>query len=492
LLPESFFKLKPWEHQLTAINNTIDLPEYAFFFEVGAGKTLACVNALRVKYMQERRLMRTLILGPPIILENWKREIIANSNIPPKDIVVLYGTGKKRIEAMKRILDKPRIVITNYESLTMGAKKVKVGSKTKRIPGELFSTLMAWTPEVVVLDESHRCKDATTSRAIMATRISDVARYKFLLTGTPILNTMMDIFSQFRILDGGKTFGQNFFVFRGRYFVDKNSGMNSQKHFPNWVPKKGAADEINKLVRLKSMYVTKDECLDLPPLIKQTIHVPMSTAQAKAYESMRKHFIAYIDDKAAVAELALTKALRLQQIVSGFVNVEEGAGIRKPIVFKDNPRKQALKELLADITPKHKVLVWSVFKENYNDIREVCEKLRVNYVEVHGGIKNKQESVDRFCNEENVRVFIGHPGSGGIGITLIEASYMIFYSRNFSLEYDIQAEARCYRGGSEIHNKITRIDLVTPDTIDEAVVQSLQNKKHIGYSVLKEMVNGED
>lgn len=490
MLPESFFKLKPWAHQLKAINNTIDLPEYSFFFEVGAGKTLACVNSLRVKYMQERRLMRTLIVGPPIILENWKREIIANSNITPKDIVVLYGTGKKRIEMMKRILDKPKIVITNYESLTMGAKKTKVGSKTKRVPGELFSTLMAWAPEIMVLDESHRCKDATTSRAIMATRIADIARYKFLLTGTPILNTMMDIFSQFRILDGGKTFGQNFFVFRGRYFTDKNSGMNSQKHFPNWVPKEGAADEINKLVRRKSMYVTKDECLDLPPLMKQTIHVPMSPAQAKAYDSMRKHFIAYIDDKAAVAELALTKALRLQQIVSGFVNVEEGAGIRKPVVFKDNPRKQALKELLTDITPQHKVLVWSVFKENYNDIREVCEKLKIEYVEVHGGItqKNKMLAVDSFNDDANIRVLIGHPGSGGIGINLVAASYSIFYSRSFSLEFDIQAEARNYRGGSERHSKVTRIDLVTPDTIDEQVLKALASKKHIGYQVLKEMV----
>jgi len=134
--------------------------------------------------------------------------------------------------------------------------------------------------------------------------------------------------------------------------------------------------------------------------------------------------------------------------------------------------------------------VWAVFKENYNDIREVCEKLKLDYVEVTGEVsqKNKMLAVERLNNDPKCRVLIGHPGSGGIGINLVAANHTIFYSRSFSLEYDIQAEARNYRGGSEQHEKVTRIDLVTPNTIDEQVLKALASKKNIGYQVLKEML----
>lgn len=487
-ITDSFFKKKPWDHQKQAVIESANKDGYAFFFQVGAGKSKACVDSLRVKYMQHNRLLKTLILAPPIVLENWKKEIKMNSNINDKQIIILYGPGKKRLEMLDKYMDKDVIMITNYETLTMGGKKDKAN---RRIPGELITKLKEWAPEVLVLDESHRCKDQRTSRTQGAIELADKAYYKFLLTGTPVLNSMEDLYAQFRILDGGRTFGSNYFVFRNKYFVDRNAGMPSHKYYPDWQPKRGAAEEINKLVRRKSMHVTKAECLDLPPLVKKTIEVPMSKAQEKAYIDMRQQLITYIEDKAAVAEYAMTKALRLQQIVSGFVNVEEGGGERLAHKFKDNPRAKALKELLSDIAPYNKVLVWAVFKENYSDIRDVCEKLKLDYVEVTGENTHKQkmEAVERLQNDPKCRVLLGHPGSGGIGITLTAASHMIFYSRSFSLEYEIQAEARNYRGGSEIHDKVTRIDLVTPGTIDEQVLKALHQKKDIGFKVLRNIIH---
>lgn len=504
MLSESFFKTRPWEHQKKAVVETTTQDSYGFFFEVGAGKTKTAIDASRYKYMKAGRLLKTLIVAPPIVLENWKKEIIFHSNINPKDIVILYGTGKQRLAMLERIGTTNKIIITNYETLTMGSKKDP--KKKTRTSGELFNKLFEWGPELFILDESHRCKDQRTARATACIKIADIAPHKFILTGTPVLNSMEDLFAQFRILDGGRTFGKNYFQFRNRYFQDMNAGMPSQKYYPDWKPKRGAAEEINKLVSKRSMHVTKAECLDLPPLVKKTIEVEMGKEQEKAYNEMRQQLITYIETemsaieelkrqgepniKAAVAEYAMTKALRLQQIVSGFVNVEEGQGKREAYKFKINPRKDALRELLSDIAPVNKVLVWAVFKENYADIREVCEKLKLDYVEVHGDVtqKNKMLAVERLQNDPKCRVLIGHPGSGGIGITLTAASHSIFYSRSFSLEYEIQAEARNHRGGSEIHDKITRIDLVTPRTIDEQVLKALSQKKAIGIRVLTGML----
>ena len=493
MLQDSFFLgNKPWDHQRTAIERAWPLDEFGFLFDPGTGKTYTTINTLRLKYAKHGRLLKTLIIGPPIVLENWAKEIQEFSKIKKEDIVVLYGSGKERIKMMDKIGDKAKIIITNYETLNMGTTRDH--KKKVSLPGELFIKLEQWGPEIMVLDESHRCKTHNAARTKRAIRLAKFTNYRYILTGSLVLNDLMDVFTQFLFLDKGHTFGQNFFVFRGRYFVDKNAGMPKDRYFPNWQPKEGAYEEINRLIRRKAMYVNKAECLDLPPMVRKTIPVGMSKPQEKAYNEMKQQLVAYIDGKAAVAELALTKALRLQQIVSGFVNVEEGGGKRAAEKFKKHPRREALKELLADIAPYHKVLVWAVFKENYSDIREVCEELKLDYVEVHGEVtaKSKNDAVHRLNNDPDCRVLIGHPGSGGIGINLVAASHAIFYSRSFSLEYEIQAEARNYRGGSEIHEKVTRIDLVTRNTIDEQVMLALASKKNIGYQVLKEMVEEGD
>ena len=139
------------------------------------------------------------------------------------------------------------------------------------------------------------------------------------------------------------------------------------------------------------------------------------------------------------------------------------------------------------------MIVWAVFKENYKAIREVCETLGVEYVEITGKKTSKQKdaAIDLFHNDLSVRVLLGHPGSGGIGINLVAASYAIFYSRNFSLEYDLQAEARNYRGGSGRHTRVTRIDLVAKDTIDEVVAAKLAEKQNVSDKILVNIIKGD-
>jgi len=239
-----------------------------------------------------------------------------------------------------------------------------------------------------------------------------------------------------------------------------------------------------------SMHIEKSKCLTLPPLVKKVIEVPMGKEQARLYNSMKTDLVATINDfgtnRSSIAELAITKALRLQQIVSGHIKTEGDNGNEdKVIKLADNPRKKVLAELLEDLAPYHKTLVWCVFRDNYEDVRDVCKSLGLEYAELHGETKDREGAVERLNNDPRCRVLIGHPGSGGIGVNLIAASYSIFYSRSFSLEFDIQAEARNYRGGSETHESITRIDLVTPGTIDELVMKSLASKTAISDSILK-------
>lgn len=458
-----------WSHQTEAIKRAKELDGFGLFFEVGTGKTLTCIRMLEDKF--KGSVKPTLIVCPPIVIHNWRREILKFTDIKENNVIPLTGSGKQR-EAKFDASPKKSIFITNYETLLMKS---------------LFDKFLFWQPACLVLDESHKCKDVKSKRTKQAIRLADKAKHKFLLSGTPILNTMLDIFSQYRILDP-KLFGRNFFTFRAIHFTDKNRHMPTSKHFPNWVPKDGAAKSIQSKIMKSSMFVEKEKCLDLPPLIRTTAGVELGKKQRRAYNDLKRDYIAYIDGGAAVAELAITKALRLQQIVSGHIPIESQAG-KSVHIFEDNPRAKVLEQLLLEHTPGHKVIVWAVFKQNYKTIRDICDKNKIKYVECHGEktATQKQENVDAFNNIEDVRVFIGHPASAGIGINLIPSDISIFYSRNFSLENDQQAEARNYRGGSERHKQIRRIDIVADETIDEQVMLALASKKTIGYNVLGSM-----
>lgn len=462
-----------WLHQSQALEKASNLNEFGLLLPMGVGKTRTAIEILRQKCTNEKRLLRTLIVGPKIVQENWKREILRFSKIPAHDIVVLTGTGPKREQKFARECTddtgrKNKVVIIGFQSLLMK---------------DLVKCINWWNPELIICDESHRIKNPTAKTTKALISLGDEARFRYILTGTPILNTMMDIYSQYRFLDKGETFGRNFFVFRNTYFFDKNAGMPSQKHFPDWKLKTGALETVSEKIFKKAIHVKKEDCIDLPPFVRKHVYVEMSPEQKRHYEEMKKHFITVLGDKACTAQLAITKALRLQQIVSGFIKTEDGT----EVVLKDNPRREALKELLEDLTPEHKVIVWACFKENYESIRGVCRELGIAAVELHGQTsdKQRQEAIDSFNNNPTIRVFIGNQLAGGIGVNLIASDYSIYYSRNFSLEQDMQSESRNYRAGSTLHSKITRIDLVCAATIDESVLEALANKQEISDKVLR-------
>jgi len=432
---------------------------------MGTGKTRTMIEMLKDLYREFEGIPRTLIFCPPVVIQNWVNELAKYSDIPAKFIIPLIGPGAKR--AMLYEKGGP-IFITNYESLLMPA---------------LWGKFLRQPPTILVLDESHKCKEIKAKRTKKAIKLGDMVHHKYLMTGTPVLNSPMDLFSQFRIMDGGKAFGKNFYIFRATYFYDANAGMPKQRYFPNWQIKPGSLEAISKIILDNGDRILKKDCLDLPPLVRKTLYVELSPVQARLYKEMKTQLVTYLNDKACVAQLALTKALRLMQITTGFLGTEGGE-----IAIKDNPRAKALADLLADLCGTSKVIVWCVFRENYKTVRQVCADLDLPIAEVHGGVKDKNAAISRFNDDPSVRVLLGHPGSGGIGVNLTVADYAIFYSRTFSLEYDLQAEARNHRGGSEIHQKITRIDLVAKGTIDEAIAVALANKIKIGHTILADII----
>jgi SNF2 family DNA or RNA helicase len=489
-----------WKHQQEAVDFALKQRDFAFLHGLGSGKTGTMITTLRYKFGEAGRVRKTLIISPLITLGNWGREFGEFSRIPGRDIIVLNKrTGGQKVKqftdavtGLTGALDRDKIIICNYEMMQNTA---------------FVEAVLKWQPEILVLDEAHRVRNHKGKRARVVRQISMKCAHRYLMTGSPILNDCQDVFYPYLIMDQGKTFGDNYYAFQGKYFQDLNGGWKgNQNYFPDYAERPEMFPELQQKMyfypdgtRKAHRILTKD-CVDLPPLVRVKVPLTMGTEQAKVYKEMRDQYLTYVRDiktkgmpLAVVANLAITKALRLQQIASGFVKAEDG---QEYPIGEEHPRLDALRDILETTACPRvdpvKVIVWACFKHNHLEIAKLCQELKLEYRLLNGDVsaKDKEKNMQEFRELAHVKVMIANQQAGGIGVNLVEAPVAVYYSRNFSLEQDLQSEARNYRGGSNIHDKVTRIDLVMQDSIDELVASALAGKQNLAELILNLVEEG--
>jgi DNA excision repair protein ERCC-6 len=520
------FKTKPWGHQLriTSLLELREKPYFALFWDMGTGKTKQACDIIRLICYRLNRVPTTLIICPVVVLDNWKREIELHTNIPVTTISIIDGITKlngsvvknpqRKLKIQQATQPGKQIFIINPE--TIAATKSR--SKAKRI-GEDWTVwenlIDANDFEAVIVDEVHLFKNfkGTRTKALHKFSKRPGLKFRYTLTGTPILQDALDLWSQFYILDPN-ILGENYYSFRSQYFYDLNAGMPSNVHFPEYVPK----DEkyfkrfgynenedlqmLSKILYQNADRVMKNQVLELPKMHYEKIAVPFTAKQELIYNDFKKYLVAFLDSKDAKkklkeaieledfdlpdvmkADTAIVQTIRLQQIICGIFTNE--AGEQTEI---ESNRLNILRELLKGIFAKDvtaKVIVWTVFKPTYALIESVCTDLGLKAVFLTGlqNKKEKQDNVDAFNNDPNVHVIIANQGAGGTGVNLTASNKSIYYSRSFNLAHDLQSEARNYRGGQT--REVTRYDLVTFGTIDEHVLERLKYKQKNAEDILK-------
>ena len=449
-----------WEHQQEAIKKAVaNKGRHAFFFDPGCGKTRTALELFNG--YQARKVV---IVAPLNVCRNWKNEIETFAPQIKKVFVVAGQTKIKKlkiIEAFNQCNNEISALIINMESFR-GKEYVK----------ELLHT----RKDFWVIDESHNFKSATSQQTKGLIEVMEKVKPKhlYLLTGTPAPQGEIDLWSTFYLLN---VTNQPFFIWRKIYFDDKNARRaGTQGYYPNWIVRKSSQVEFQELLRKCSSVAKKDEVLDLPELLRSKIYCQLSPQQRKHYETMFE-FLFAIDTEGHELEASnmLSRTMRLQQIVAGMLGEVE---------IKDNPRLEALKFAVAK-TQGEQFLVWTIFKNTYQQTGKVLDDLGISYAFLTG----EQSAEERFQNMQDfqagkLRALICHPRAGGVGVNLTAASYSIHYTKNYNLVDDLQCEARNYRGGSEIHKRITRIDIVAEDTIDEEITEALAAKKTIQDFIL--------
>ncbi len=460
------FKTKPFDHQRNVFYMSRDNEAFALLMEQGTGKTKVIIDNSAYLY-GAGKINCLVVIAPNGVHRNWIRKEIPE-HMPEwchhESVFYYAGMKKKDTERFEEVMvakDKLKIFTFNVEAFVSG-KAV-----------ELLGKIMLANDVMLVVDESSRIKRPGAKRTKVITKAAKYAKYRRIMTGTPVTKGPEDIYSQFKFLDPQILGYDSFYSFKARYCIMGGFENKQIVSYQN-------VDELTKNIEGHSFRVLKKDCLDLPDKIYQRYPIELSTKQRKLYDQMRKQYIAELDGEQIDAPAAITRLLRLQQIVCGWFPSEAEV---KPIDDK-NPRLNALLEILSDIDSK--VIIWARFKA---DLKAIEAALGSSAVAYHGEVSNddRADAVDRFQNDPKIRYFIGQPQSGGIGLTLTAADYAIYYSNSFDLETRLQSEDRCHRIGTK--NNVTYIDIESPKTIDTKIIKALRSKKNLADVITKDPIS---
>jgi len=309
------------------------------------------------------------------------------------------------------------------------------------------------------------------------------AKYKRILTGSPVTKSPMDLFSQCMFLSPAALNFNSYYAFQNRYAIVQKRTMGTRAF--QEITGYRRLNELNQKLDRFSNRTLKEDCLDLPDKMYIRRDVALTDEQKRLYVQMKKLALAKLENgELATTASVLTQIMRLQQICCGHLQPDEGE--IQPV------ESNRLKELL-EITDElqGKAIIWATYT---HDIQQIASALRDRFgpesvATYFGGTPQdeRQDIVERFQDPDNMlRFFVGQPKTGGYGITLTAATTMIYYSNSYDLEIRLQSEDRAHRIGQ--NNKVTYIDLVSPRTIDEKILKALRNKINLAGQVLGEEV----
>lgn len=466
------YRTEPYQHQRDALERSADQENYAYFMEMGCGKSKVLIDNAAYLY-ESGRITTLVVVAPKGVYRNWVLKEVPQhlpERIPYLCTTWRSGATKAQQKEMLEAVhwhEGLRILVVNVEAF-VSAKCTTYIQKFIENQSTMF-----------VVDESTTIKNPKAKRTKIISMIARRCKYKRILTGSPVTQSPMDLFSQCAFLDPNLLGFDSFYSFQARYGIIKRQHMGS--HSFNKVVGYRNLDELASKVGMFSTRILKKDCLDLPEKTYTVRHVQLTADQARHYMDMKKQAMLILNDELITATEAMTQLLRLQQILCGYVPTEEG--------FYEIPshRLEGMMEAVQEM--EGKVIIWARFRR---DIEQIVEALAKEYGPNSVGSyygdtsdEDREALVLNFQNPEHeTRFFVGNPQTAGYGLTLTEAHSVIYYSNDFNLETRVQSEDRCHRIGQK--NPVTYVDLIAEGTVDEYIVHALQNKIKLAGAALGE------
>lgn len=445
-------KFNPWNYQQYSINHIIDHKASGLFLDMGMGKTVSTLTAIdNLIFLCE--VNKVLVIAPLRVAEDtWSTEVDKWDHLKHLRTYKILGTKKQREEALNKDAD---IYVTNRENVDW-------------LVSECFDS---WIWDMVVIDELSSFKSSKSKRFRALKKVRPYFKRIVGLTGTPAPNSLIDLWPQIYLLDGGKRLGKTITGFKDRYF---NPGRRNGYVVYNWELKEGAEEEIQNKISDICISMKANDYLDLPERMDNKVEIALSKKSMGIYKKLEKDLIIELGEEDITAANAAVLTNKLLQMANGAIYSED-----KEVVNIHDEKIEKLEEII-DTSNGKSVLVFYNFKHDYNRISEMLTKKKINHQTL-----NTSDDIKKW-NDGEIQVALLHPASAGHGLNLqYGGNIIVWFGLTWSLELYQQANARLHRQGQKetviIHH------LIAKGTVDEDVMNALANKE-INQDMLLEAV----
>ena len=466
------FKTKPYKHQMTALEKSWNRETFAYFMEMGTGKTKVLIDNLAMLY-DKGKVNGALIIAPKGVVGTWyNNELPTHLPNHIENITVLWKAAitKKQKESLDELF-------SEGEGLHILIMNVEAFSTTKGV--DFANKFLSCHRTMMAIDESTTIKTPTAKRTKNILKLAESAIYRRIMTGSPVTKNPLDLYTQCDFLSPWLLDFTSYYAFRNRYAEMKTLHMHGrQVQVVNGFKNLG---ELSDKLKSFSYRVLKEDCLDLPDKIFIKREIQLTPEQRRLYDQMKKEAIAILKGKQSTTVNTLTQLMRLQQITCGHFTADDGA--TQPI---PNNRITELMDVLEET--EGKAIIWAHYQYDITAIiNAVVKKYGPGSIVDYYGLtpqEERQPNIKRFQDDPECRFIVGTPSTGGYGITLTAANTVIYYSNGYDLEKRLQSEDRAHRIGQK--KSVTYVDLMADDTVDEKIVQALRKKINIASEVLGE------
>ena len=461
------YKTNPYQHQRDALNKGALSKNYAYFMEMGTGKTKVIIDNATYLY-QQKEIKEVIVIAPNSVYRNWVQEISDHSPIAP--YIWCWKVNKEKELDRASRSNNLIYILMNVEALSH-----KSGQRWLHQRLSLNGKI-----SMMVIDESTTIKSPVALRTKAICKLSTMVKYRRILTGSPVTKSPLDLYTQCAFLSKALLGFESYYTFRARYAVMQQIELGGRqilmpKYYTN-------LDELEMKLKAFSFRVTKDQCLDLPPKIYMFRDVHLNLEQKNIYETLRKKARAIIADDTVSFANKLVEILRLHQICNGFLKTDTG----QLHIFKNNPKLKELLRILEEVDGK--CIIWATYVYNIESIKQTLGDLygKDSVVSIYGkdSVEDRKLAVASFQHNDRCRFLVGNPSTGGYGLTLTAARNVIYFSNSYNLEVRKQSEDRAHRIGQK--NKVSYIDLIVPNSIEMMIISALKRKVKLSAQTLGE------
>lgn len=473
-------KLSLFTHQLAGIYLGLCLDQFLFFLDMGLGKTILALSLIQCR-IDLKQVNTALVVVPNVVnIENWLYEIASFTNLTA---VGLSGNKNQRLAALNQ---PAQIKLINYDGLKVlmaelkevkSRKKAENGQKRRRQIDNFAARDFANSFDMLVLDECHHVKNTTSLNFKLCNILADHIHYRIGMTGTPIGRHATGFWGQFYIIDRGETLGIHETLFHQALFRERSTRAG---YIERYLPKKNEV-KLHLLLQNRSIRYSDEECNDVPSVTFIKVNFTLTDEVKRYGKQLIKTVIQTVSDDTEQKKKENIYA-KTRQLCSGFIyeGTEEN---RVTIRFPHNQKLVEVEDIVTELPPDSKIVIFHYFQESGRQIIELLKKLKLKFVIIGGLSEDNVEAYRQFRNNPDITILVLNMASGGEGLNLQIANYAIVYEPIDHPDTDRQAIKRILRTGQTKHCFVYRF--ITASSVEERIMEFVTEGKHLFDALLE-------